>query len=187
MSTPPTPSPIPTPTPQASAASCTTPAGDRLQALVDARKALPGAMLPILHAIQEEFGWVPPEAVPMIASALNLSRAEVYGVLTFYHHFCTQPPGRHVVQVCRAESCQAMGGEGLEAYARATLGVDWHETTADGAVTLLPVYCLGNCACSPAVRVDDDVRGRITPARFDALLAGLRERDAERAGQEVAA
>lgn len=146
----------------------------RLQALIDARADLPGATLPILHAIQEAFGWVPPESVPMIARALNLSRAEVHGVLTFYHHFRTTPPGRHVVQVCRAESCQALGGEALEAHARATLGVDWHGTSADGAVTLLPVYCLGNCACSPALRMDDEIRGRVTPARFDALIAALR-------------
>lgn len=148
----------------------------RLQALIDARADLPGATLPMLHAIQEAFGWVPPESVAMIAEALNLSRAEVHGVLTFYHHFRTTPPGRHVVQVCRAESCQAMGGEALEAHARVTLGVDWHGTSADAAVTLLPVYCLGNCACSPAVRVDDEIRGRVTPARFDALMAALRGR-----------
>lgn len=159
----------------------------RLQALIDARRDLPGATLPILHAIQDDFGWVPGEAVPLIAATLNLGRAEVHGVLSFYHHFRTRPPGRHVVQVCRAESCQAMGGEGLEAHARASLGVDWHETTADGAVTLLPVYCLGNCACSPALRVDDDIRGRVTPARFDALVAALRARDAAGACTEAAA
>lgn len=162
---------------------------EKIRALIAPLKALPGALLPMLHAVQSSLGWVPPEAVPVMAQALNLSRAEVHGVLTFYHHFRTRPPGRHVVQVCRAESCQAMGGERLEAHVRASLGVDWHETTAEGAVTLLPVYCLGNCACSPAVRVDDDIRGRMTPARFDALVAALRERDAAaaQAGQEVAA
>ena len=97
---------------------------DRLQTLIDSHRDRPGAMLPILHAIQGALGWVPPEAVPLIAAALNLSRAEVYGVLTLYHHFRTTPPGRHIVQVCRAESCQAMGGEALEAHARNCLGVD---------------------------------------------------------------
>lgn len=145
-----------------------------IQSLIDARRAMPGALLPILHAIQDAFGWVPDEAVPRIVAALNLSRAEVHGVISFYHHFRTRPPGRRVVQVCRAESCQAMGGEALEAHARASLGVDWHETTADGSVTLEPVYCLGNCACSPSIRVGDDILGRVDAQRFDAIVAGLR-------------
>lgn len=159
----------------------------KIAALIEPLSKLPGALLPMLHAVQSALGWIPPAAVPIMARALNLSRAEVHGVLSFYHHFRTAPPGRHVVQVCRAESCQAMGGEALEAHARTRLGVDWHETTADGAVTLLPVYCLGNCACSPALQVDDDIRGRITPARFDAMFAALRERDAATAGVELAA
>ncbi len=134
----------------------------------------PGALLPILHAVQDALGCVPSDAVPVIAQGLNLSRAEVHGVVTFYHHFRSHPPGRHVVQVCRAESCQAMGGAAIEAHAKKSLGVDWHGTTADGALTLEAVYCLGNCACSPAIRVDDDIVGRVDARRFDEVVAGLR-------------
>lgn len=148
--------------------------GLRIQSLVDRHLDLPGALLPMLHAIQDEFGYVPENAVPVIASALNLSRAEVHGVITFYHHFRQHPPGRHVVQVCRAEACQAVGAGALEAHAKKCLGVDFHETTADGAVTLEAVYCLGNCAVGPSLRVDDDIVGRITPARFDDIIAELR-------------
>ena len=112
----------------------------------------PGALLPILHAIQDAIGWVPPQAVPLIATALNQSRAEIHGVISFYHHFRSTPPGQTVVQVCRAESCQARGGKALEEHAKRSLGIDWHGTTADGAISLEPVYCLGNCACSPSIR-----------------------------------
>lgn len=146
-----------------------------LDAIIQAHRHLPGATLPILHAIQDAWGYVPDEALPRIATALNLSRAEVQGVVSFYPHFRRTPPGRHVVQVCRAESCLAMGAEALEAHARATLGIDLHQTSADGAVTLEPVYCLGNCACSPAIRVDDDIHGRMSPRRFDALVVELRQ------------
>ena len=134
----------------------------------------PGALLPILHAIQDAIGWVPPEAVPLIATALNQSRAEIHGVISFYHHFRSTPPGRTVVQVCRAESCQARGGAALEAHAKQSLGIDWHETTADGSISLEPVYCLGNCACSPAIRVGDEIHGRVDCDGFDALLIGAR-------------
>ena len=137
----------------------------------------PGPLLEILHAVQNELGCVPSEAVPQLAEALNLSRAEVHGVISFYHHFRTQPPGRHVVQICRAESCQAMGAAALEAHAKASLGIDFHETTADGRVTLEAVYCLGNCACSPAMRVDDDIVGRVDAARFDEVVAELRSEE----------
>ena len=140
----------------------------------DARRALPGALLPILHAVQDALGYVPRDAVPLIANALNLSRADVHGVVTFYHYFRSEPCGRHVVQICRAESCQAMGATALEAHAKATLGLDWHATTRDGAVTLEPVYCLGNCALSPAVMIDGELHGRVTPESFDALLAQTR-------------
>ncbi|AMO38265.1 formate dehydrogenase subunit gamma [Thauera humireducens] len=145
-----------------------------LDALIQAHRTLPGATLPILHAIQDAWGYIPDEALPRIATALNLSRAEVQGVVSFYHHFRRTPPGRHVVQVCRAESCLAMGADALEAHVRAALGIDVHQTSADGAVTLEPVYCLGNCACSPSIRVDDDIHGRMSPRRFDALVAELR-------------
>ena len=145
----------------------------RIHALIDAHRARPGATLPMLHAIQDSFGYVPDEALPMIASALNLSRAEIQGVVSFYPHFRRSPPGRHIVQICRAESCLAMGAEALEAHVKAQLGVDFHQTTADGTVTLEPVYCLGNCACSPAIRVDDDIFGRVSARRFDAIVEEL--------------
>lgn len=142
-------------------------------------KSLPGGLLPILHAVQDALGFVPPESVPLIAGALNLSRAEVHGVLTFYHHFRTTRGGRHVVRLCRAEACQASGAALLEAHAKRSLGVDFHGTTADGAVTLEPVYCLGNCALGPAVMIDDELKGRVTPQRFDELIAECRKHAAQ--------
>ena len=135
----------------------------------------PGALLPIFHAIQEHLGYVPEEAIPTIAKALNQTRAEIYGTLTFYSDFRTSPPGTHILQICRAESCQAMGGRALEAAARETLAVDFGETTADGQVSLEPVYCLGNCACSPSVRIGDDIYGRVSPDRLDQLIGGLKQ------------
>jgi len=143
--------------------------------LIDPLVDLPGATLPMLHAIQDGIGYVPDEAVPMIAERLNLSRAEVHGVVTFYHHYRRYAPGKHVVQICRAEACQSMGARQLEAHARKTLGCGYHETTADGAITLEAVYCLGNCACAPAIRVDDEIVGRVSNARFDEVIAELRE------------
>ena len=130
----------------------------------------PGALLPILHAIQDRLGFIPPTSLPRIADAVNLSRAEVHGVLTFYHDFRTAPPGRHLLQLCRAESCQAMGCDRLEASVKARLNIDFHETTADGAVTLEPVYCLGNCALSPAIMIDGELHGRVTAEKFELLL-----------------
>ncbi len=134
----------------------------------------PGPLLPILHGIQERLGHVPAEAVPAVANALNLSRAEVHGVISFYHDFRDHPPGRHLVKICRAESCQAVGADALVAHAKASLGVDFHGTTGDGAITLEPVYCLGNCALSPALLVGEEIRGRMTPAKFDTLVGELR-------------
>lgn len=148
-------------------------APERIEQIVAAHHQMPGALLPILHAIQDEIGHVPPAAVPAIATGLNLSRAEVHGVISFYHHFRTHPAGRQVVQICRAEACQAVGAAALEAHAKKSLGIGFHETTQDGAVTLEATYCLGNCACGPSVRVGDDVYGRVSPQRFDALLATL--------------
>lgn len=145
-----------------------------IQAEIDALKHKPGALLPILHAIQDRCGFIPEAAVAQIAEALGQTRAEVHGVISFYHHFRTTPPGRHVVQICRAEACQAVGARALEAHAKARLGVDYHRTTADREITLEAVYCLGNCACGPAVRVGDRVLGRVTPERFDALTDELR-------------
>ncbi len=134
----------------------------------------PGALLPILHAIQDDIGWVPEACYLPISKALALSVAEVHGVVTFYHHFHTHPVGKHVLQICRAESCQAMGSEMLEANVKAALGIDYHETTQDGAVTLLPVYCLGNCACSPNVMLGDEVYGRMTADKVNEIVAEVR-------------
>lgn len=141
--------------------------GAVIDRVLDQQKNQPGALLPILHGIQDELGYVPGDAIPQIADALNLSRAEVHGVVSFYHYFRTTPPGRHTVYVCRAESCQAMGAEALIEHAKAKLGIDFHQTTPDGSFTLEPIYCLGNCACSPAMMLDDAMHGRVTPERFD--------------------
>jgi formate dehydrogenase subunit gamma len=138
--------------------------------LAEAHAGADGALLPILHAIQDKYGYVPETAVPTVAEVLNLSRAEVHGVVTFYHFFRTKPPGKHTLYVCRAEACQSMGSRQLEAHARHKLNIDFHETTADGRFSLEPVYCLGNCACSPAVMVDETVYGRVTPERLDEIL-----------------
>jgi formate dehydrogenase subunit gamma len=141
-----------------------------IRRLAEAHAAQAGALLPILHAVQDEYGYVPEEAVGIVAKVLNLSRAEVHGVVTFYHFFRTVAPGQHTVYVCRAEACQSMGARALEAYAQAKLKIGYHQTTADGRFSLEPVYCLGNCACSPAVMVDETVYGRVTPARLDEIL-----------------
>jgi formate dehydrogenase subunit gamma len=139
--------------------------------ILDKYEQVPGPLLQVLHAIQDRHGFVPEQAVPYIAERLNLSRAEVHGVLSFYHHFRRAAPGRHVVQVCRAESCQAMGAEHLAQHAQQRLGIQFHETTPNGEFSLEPVYCLGNCACSPAVMIDEELFGRVSPERLDALLA----------------
>lgn len=136
----------------------------------------PGALLPILHRLQESLGWVPPEAIAPIARALNQSIAEVHGVVSFYHDFRTTPPGRHTIQICRAESCQAMGVDRLIDHVTAELGIGFHETTPDGAFTLEPAFCLGQCACSPAMRIDGDVYGRVTPSRFEDIMRQLKAR-----------
>ncbi|CAM0554839.1 NADP-reducing hydrogenase subunit HndA [Vreelandella titanicae] len=150
-----------------------------IQAEVDALKHKPGALLPILHALQDRIGFIPEAAVPIIADALHQTRAEVHGVISFYHHFRTTPPGRHVVQICRAEACQSVGARQLEAHAKARLGVDYHQTTPDREITLEAVYCLGNCACGPSIRVDDSIRGRVTPEAFDELMDELQTRPLE--------
>lgn len=137
-------------------------------------KELPGALLPILHAVQAALGFVPKDSVPLIAHELNLSVAEVHGVVSFYHYFRHQRPGRHVVHLCRAEACQALGAQALEAHAKASLKIDFHGTTADGAISLEPVYCLGNCALGPSLMIDEHLQGRVTPQRFEALMAQLR-------------
>ena len=147
---------------------------DAVAEIIESWKHEPGALLPLLHELQAHLGSIPPDAVPVIARALNLSQAEVHGVISFYHDFRTAPGGRHRVQICRAEACQAVGARELEAHARATLGVAMGDTTEDGAITLDPVYCLGNCACGPSVRVGDSVYARVDIAKLDELLAGCR-------------
>ena len=142
----------------------------KIESLITEHQGMPGALLPLLHAIQDNIGYVPESAYPEIAKGLSLSVAEVHGVVTFYHHFRTHKPGRHILQICRAESCQAMGSEALEAHAKQCLNVDYHQTTQDDAITLEPVYCLGNCALSPAVMLDDEVYGRVTAADLDTLV-----------------
>jgi len=144
--------------------------------VVAAHRTRPGALIEILHGVQAELGFIPPAAVQVLAEELNLSRAEVHGVVTFYHYFRHHPAGRQTVRVCQAESCQSMGAEGLTKHVKERLGVDFHETTADGEFTLEPVYCLGNCACSPALMKDEELCGRVTPQRFDELLAKWRRK-----------
>ena len=139
--------------------------------IIAGHSRLEGSTLVILHALQEAFGYVPEPAVPMIASALNLSRAEVYGVFTFYHDFRHQPAGRHVLKLCRAEACQAAGGDALTARAEAKLGIAIGNTTADERVTLEPIYCLGLCATAPSAMLDGRLVGRLDEARIDALVA----------------
>lgn len=139
-------------------------------------KDKPGALLLILRRIQDEIGYVPEQSVPLIAAELNLSRAEVHGVVTFYHDFRHHPPGRHIIRLCRAESCQAMGAVALARHAKNRLQIDFGQTTRDGNFTLDAVYCLGNCACSPAMTVDGEIHGRVTPGSFDEVIASLEER-----------
>jgi formate dehydrogenase subunit gamma len=139
----------------------------------------PDALLPVLHAVQDRLGYVPVDAVPTIARALNLSRAEVHGVISFYHDFRSAPPGRSIIRVCRAESCQAMGAIELGAHIQKRLGIEFGQTSADGGYTLEPVYCLGNCACSPAIVVGIDIHGRVTPARFDEIISAISPRGME--------
>ena len=142
----------------------------RTELIVEPMRSMPGGLLPILHKIQDQLGYVPEESVPVLARSLNLSRAEVHGVISFYHHFRRTPPGKRTLYVCRSEACQAVGGQALVDHAKQRLGVDWHETTADGEVSLEPIYCLGNCACAPAVMLDEQVVGRVSPNRLDDLL-----------------
>jgi formate dehydrogenase subunit gamma len=144
---------------------------DTVRRIIADLEGRPGPLLEVLHAIQAALGYVPPAAVPVVAEGLNLSRAEVHGVVTFYHYFRRTPPGTHTVSLCRAEACQSMGADRLAEHAKRRLGVDFHETTADGQFSLEPIYCLGNCACSPAAMIDGRLYGRVTPERFDALLA----------------
>lgn len=142
--------------------------------IINHLKTSEGPLLPILHGLQEEFGYVPAETLPLIATALNLSRAEVHGVMTFYHDYRDHPAGRHTLKICRAEACQSIGGDALSDRARQLLGIDWHGTTADGAVTLEPVYCLGLCACAPAAMLDDELIGRLDADRLEEIASEVR-------------
>ncbi len=143
---------------------------DKILAIVARHSRQAGPLIEILHEVQRSFGCVPAEAVPVIANALNLSRAEVHGVVTFYHYFRGAPHGRQVVRLCRAEACQSMNGVALAEHAMKRLGIGFGETTPGGAVTLEAVYCLGLCACSPAAMIDQELFGRLTPERLDELI-----------------
>ena len=135
----------------------------------------PGDLLPVLHEIQESVGYIPGAAIADIAGAFNLSRAEVHGVVTFYHHFRTRPPAQHQVQICRAEACQSMGAESLLEHAEQKLGCKLHGKSEDGRFSLEPVFCLGQCATSPAIMIDDKVYAKVSPTRLDKLIAQLGE------------
>jgi len=139
--------------------------------IVSELKGRPGPLLEVLHAVQGALGCVPAAAVPLVADGLNISRAEVHGVVTFYHFFRESPAGKHTISLCQAEACQSQGAEALAIHARRRLGIDFHATTPDGRFTLEPIYCLGNCACSPAAMIDGRLHGRLTPESFDALIA----------------
>ena len=144
-----------------------------VESAIESHSGKIGALLPVLHTIQDKFGHIPPESIPMIGTAMNLSRAEVHGVMSFYHDFRSEPAGEHILHLCRAEACQAMGSRELENHVMERLGIDYGETTSDGLFTLEPVYCLGNCACSPSLRVNDDLHARVTAEKFDALIETL--------------
>ncbi len=146
----------------------------RTASIIQQMQGLEGPLLPILHGVQEEFGYVPKEALPVIADALNLSRAEVHGVVSFYHDFRKNPAGRHVLKLCQAESCQSMGSDEVADKLKKLLGIDFHETTHDGSVTLEPVYCLGLCACSPAALLDGEPIGRLDDVKIGEIFREVR-------------
>lgn len=146
----------------------------RTAAIIQEMRGLEGPLLPILRGIQEEFGHVPQDSLPVIAEALNISRAEVYGVVSFYHDYRRHPAGRHVLKLCQAESCQSMGSDAVAAKIKQLLGIGFHETTRDGSVTLEPVYCLGLCACSPSAMLDGEVIGRLDDEKIEEIVAEVR-------------
>ena len=147
---------------------------DKVSECIEKFKDKPGALLPLMHAIQDNIGYIPEDCYSQIAKAYNHSVAEVHGFVTFYHHFRRHPAGKNVLQICRAESCQSMGSEALEAHCKQTLGIDYHQTTEDNLITLEPIYCLGNCACSPAVMMNDEVIGRVTKEKINDLIKKLK-------------
>lgn len=139
--------------------------------IIDSFDARPEMLVQILHAFMQRFAWISEDAIRQLADELNLSRADVHGVVSFYHDFRISAPGKHIIKICEAEACQAMGSRELSAHAAKSLGIDMHTSNDD--VTLEPVYCLGNCACSPAVMVDGKTYGRVTTQRFDDIVATL--------------
>jgi formate dehydrogenase subunit gamma len=146
----------------------------RVREIVAEHRGEQGALLPILHAVQAEFGYIGPDAIPVIAQELNLSRADVHGVMTFYKDFKHERQGQTTVRICRAEACQAVGSDALADHAQSRLGVGFGETTAEGSVSLEAVFCLGNCALGPSVQIGDRLYGRVDPDRLDALLTADR-------------
>ncbi len=146
----------------------------RTTAVINEFSGLEGPLLPILHGLQEEFGFVPDESLPVIAKALNISNAEVHGVVTFYHDYRRHPAGRHVLKICQAEACQSMGSDAVAAKIKQLLGIGFHETTKDGSVTLEPIYCLGLCACAPAAMLDGEVIGRLDAEKLEEIAAEVR-------------
>lgn len=147
---------------------------ERVEDILTRHTGMEGALLPILHAVQAEFGHVPQEALPIIAKGLNISRAEAHGVMSFYHDFREKPAGRHILKLCRAEACQAVGADRVAAHAIKELGIDWHGTTPDGKVTLEPIFCLGLCACGPAALVDGKLVGRLNEAKLTQIIGDMK-------------
>jgi formate dehydrogenase subunit gamma len=147
------------------------PTEERIREIIAEHIGLEGPLLPIFHAMQAEWDHVPQTAIAIIAEVMNIGRAEVHGTMSFYHDFRTQPAGRHVVKLCRAEACQSVGADAMADHARSRLGVDWHGTTKNGNVTLEPVFCLGLCACGPAALVDGKVVGRLDETKLDRIIA----------------
>lgn len=147
----------------------------RTASVIAELKGLEGPLLPILHDIQEEFGYVPAESLPVIAEALNISNAEVHGVVTFYHDYRKAPAGRHVLKVCQAEACQSMGSDAVASKLKQALGIGFHETSLDGQVTLEPVYCLGLCACAPSAMLDGEVIGRVDDEAIEEIVEAVRK------------
>lgn len=149
---------------------------ETVREIIQRLKSKPGALLPVLHAVQEYIGHIPDNVVPIIADEMLLTRAEIHGVISFYAHFRNHPTGKHIVEICRAEACQSVGCRQLEEHAKNTLNIDYQQTTDCGSITLEPVYCLGNCATGPSIRINDDIHGRVTPERFDELVENCRQR-----------
>jgi formate dehydrogenase subunit gamma len=148
-----------------------------VESAIESHQGKIGALLPVLHSIQDMLGHIPSESIPMIAREMNLSRAEISGVMSFYHDFRGEPAGEHILHLCRAEACQAMGARELENHVKQSLGIDYGETTSNGLFTLEPVYCLGNCSCAPSLRVNDDLHARVSAESFDTLIAQMEEQD----------